>query len=876
MPSQQEHAAQIERLGTLKPPYLQIQGFLSDIRSQSRVPLGGRDPGVAEGPSPNAAPKWPCPDDRAFATDENYNVISILGKRGSGKTTLLKVVTENLSIQAIDLVLDPIVPDRFGPSDTLLGWVLAGLGRWVRFVAENENPVAESGTPGLPVSETAASGPPKPSRISKLETQYRQVQRRVSRGQGEFAQSLASLQPDAFEYGEQRAELYADGLHLRREVHDLFDQLLASIDTVLGRPAEDQKHPLIILPIDDADLNANQVLPLLQELLLFVSHHRVVALLAGDEKTFRHATRASALGCVAGIGDFLLRRDSEDPRASLLDGPSESFAHFTETYADCLMVKYLPKHRRIVLDDLDPHQRLIFAPIESGQSLLQLFSQLPCGKRTRPALFTLADYFDFGRSLTGIANEATIVPSPYAEMLPRSPRDLVQLHRHLSHLRHHWDTERQNDTGQVLREFWTHILAAIDTADRDVAAKVVKWVPTPEGLHVELDYTEIVSGKSIGTSRALRFDDHTTIHTRLVRLFYAVPKGKSEAGTSSAFIAAILFTSEFGDGGFDIHAGQFSSLGTPGSENWNNVLTVEYQKQQTDDSYWLTPDWENYVDFMLYAHGWNQMVQLLRGLPASYSKNIEQGSSAMEYCFYYHFDLILHIQQDRRIAALPGDSKTLQAHIVNAEANRQENAWHRDFASLEARCMDLLRSKPEKGQSRRRADFVNWFSTVFPWTADERVASGKVQEQVLGLWTKGMQIVEAESAGARVKAMEPLRRRIGMNLDRPWTGTCVDLLEKMGADTNEISRLRGEWEQRVEQAPDKAMSDLQQLVQQLIEAGVPREELTKLVLGGPKPELLGTLSALLPQEVFRRLWGVANLAFPQQAKDVMLKDKREG
>ena len=127
-------------------------------------------------PKPGAAALF-----ASMAAGDCESTISILGDRGHGKTTLLLFVCADLIARNFDFVLPIARPDRFAPSDTLMGWVLAA----IRESLEQECPAV--------LDKERDWGSFKGSLRERLE-QLRHQEALISRGFGEGLphQSLSS------------------------------------------------------------------------------------------------------------------------------------------------------------------------------------------------------------------------------------------------------------------------------------------------------------------------------------------------------------------------------------------------------------------------------------------------------------------------------------------------------------------------------------------------------------------------------------------------------------------------------------------------------------------------------------------------------------
>ncbi len=417
-----EKPAPEKDLGPLQPEFEAIKRHIIDIRHRAEHEPCSDDKKRPGYHNRSELPQRPKFEPWTFATDQPYNVISILGGRGSGKTTLLLKTAEQLLDGKKDIVLMPIQPERFRNHDTLLGWVLAGLYDWVKWLKKAEAAHKIVGTSFCErekIEEVLQDA-------DSLTTDYLKVRGMAVRAEAGINEYLKSCQEDTWEFSEDAAQVAADGYHLRLHLRKLLDNVFESYQRI--SEATGPTSPLLIIPVDDADVHRERVLSLLGELTVLATHPRVVVLLAGDWPTFAHAIRTE-------IADAA--RELREPQ--LLDGAIGSFKTFQERYVGRLMAKYLPIGQRVMLEDLAARERLEFVPFEdqgqvSGRAnarVIDLLGQIQLSPaESQAALPSLAHYFDFAERLKEKRAE-TIIPSPYAELLPRSPRDLVQAHRKL-------------------------------------------------------------------------------------------------------------------------------------------------------------------------------------------------------------------------------------------------------------------------------------------------------------------------------------------------------------------------------------------------------------------------------------------------------------
>lgn len=204
-----------------------------------------------------------------FGLPQVTNNISIIGPRGAGKTSVMKSLFYELSKKDSNgnvshILLPPIVPENMPDSMDLLSNILGLLGKRVGECTEKEKKERES---SLCFYE-------KP----ELECLYEEV-----------VQYFGYLKSDYKEL--MKKENLTESNHIDKNIklftsnHKFIDVFYKFIYKLL----EYEKKELLFLFIDDVDLSTYRCMDIVQTLLSYISHPRIVTILSGDLDTFEEA-----------------------------------------------------------------------------------------------------------------------------------------------------------------------------------------------------------------------------------------------------------------------------------------------------------------------------------------------------------------------------------------------------------------------------------------------------------------------------------------------------------------------------------------------------------------------------------------------------------
>lgn len=200
----------------------------------------------------------------AFLRPQAINNLSILGPRGSGKSSILKTLYHDLEAEkGKNILLPPIVPENLESHMTLMSSLLGLLNDQVKKLLEKHQP----------------RHPICPPERDPLEEEHRQL-----------VECYVHLQKPYQDISIQKYTTESDYVRTMSNVFGANDQFFCKlwnfIDHLLGRYEEDT---LLFVFIDDIDLSTYRCSDVVRTLLGYISHPRVVTVLAGDIEVFGEA-----------------------------------------------------------------------------------------------------------------------------------------------------------------------------------------------------------------------------------------------------------------------------------------------------------------------------------------------------------------------------------------------------------------------------------------------------------------------------------------------------------------------------------------------------------------------------------------------------------
>lgn len=602
------------------------------------------------------------------------NIIGISGQRGVGKSTLLRHTCQALEGRGGDIVLEPITPQDLGMSLSIGSVVLIGLRQDVDALRE------------LIESEGDKE---RRDRVRELENTLLEVTLGLARSlRSSVRQEVSS--GDEYRWQVTRAEesTYVS----KRLFHEWLHEYFVFRSEVLGIRDDNS---LLVVALDDFDLDPELLPSAIGELGRFLLSERIVIILAfTDEAMFR------------AIAQKLLDPLHETFEALERTGylTQESMVREIDDYVS----KVVPSATRVFLPSWSqPLEKLLYCPPGSDKPLVELLDSVKLGPegpwRSLAQIFDLSDWLSLGKKTPGH------VPSHFCEILPDSARGLRSLYDVL------WPFASLPNPGAIADSELFNLLDRLvrvsslmmSHRDRSELQDVIEFLPSGR---ISLDFRSLRFLKSYsggtgfrttrteGTRRLLAEDvpqlrmreglssrddiegivpaitEPLMAETRVVRIgdfasFRIVPEtdnGTRSASTRAAqdgtppglrrvqygrLLELVHEITKISKGIFDGHWGEIRYWGTV---DWSGTVTITVSDQESDDLFFMIPDWNWYFPYFLYATAWNEMVDRTRGIefdvddPHQGARLAEIGSATKDLLFAQHLQLILSVETGTR------------------------------------------------------------------------------------------------------------------------------------------------------------------------------------------------------------------------------------
>jgi hypothetical protein len=751
----------------------------------------------------------------AITAADTESTIAILGDRGTGKTTLLLYACSNLIQRGADVVLPAIRPERFGRGDTVMGWVLASLCR-----------LLEATIPEFLDREADFGGRPMRlgEKLSLLRNQEALTQR-------EYGKLLPTQSISQNEFAHDAADLNVVGLTLAKGWFDFIEELRRQLSAVSdgGTP------PLILIPVDDADLVPELLTDIFAAVRLLSCHPCVVFLMC-----------LSADAAVSILEEHLWSHLA--PRTH--DSSPEHASWAGDLVSEAVrrqLAKALPTHLRISLDSLPPEARLCFRPIGKTESLLDLLKTVPL--LNLPHLDRLSDLFDLGGRLGLPVSEATPLASPFAGCLSSNPRDLDQLWKTIQRLAGSEPTGHLPASTMIMRAIIDHGFEHSAILRHSRSKPNISWITEPGGIKVVLDVGNLDFGKSAGTGRLVReervldFLVHSGI--RRSRGYFATEKphakkGEAEDTTSRAEVPDAILQSLFlakglakmdGSSPF-IYGGTRGDMAMPGGDSWRHCIDVVVDHESTDDLFWLVPSWDDYYDYYLYDCTWNKIVDLC--LSRELREFALTNRALWEWLFFVHLRLICGIQKSRTVSRNTWD--VTPSELVKLLTD--QSAWEKNRTDLAADvrtlCIEAYALGKLPSHSVRDRDFCRWVDIMLPFAADPLVASDNTAKWICDLRSEaiGNEAALKEADGELTNA---LTRRIQLEFPKSWVVGTITLLKRF--DPSRANAFLARYERLKATTGEEFKAEIKRLA----ESGVSKEVIARISAFGFTKENVDTL-----------------------------------
>lgn len=206
----------------------------------------------------------------AFLRPQVINNISILGRRGSGKSSILKTLYHDLEKEKEkNVLLPPIVPENLESHMTLMSSLLGLLNDQVNQLSKKW----QSSCLGCPPEK------------DPLEKEYRQLVECYVHLQKPYQDISIQQYSTEYDYVRTMSDVFAAGDQFSWKFWNFINHLLKKFE----EDAENAGDALLFVFIDDIDLSTYRCSDVVRTLLGYISHPRVVTVLAGDIEVFGEA-----------------------------------------------------------------------------------------------------------------------------------------------------------------------------------------------------------------------------------------------------------------------------------------------------------------------------------------------------------------------------------------------------------------------------------------------------------------------------------------------------------------------------------------------------------------------------------------------------------
>ncbi|MCC7494123.1 MAG: hypothetical protein IT204_17320 [Fimbriimonadaceae bacterium] len=654
--------------------------------------------------------------------------ISILGGRGSGKSTLLAAVASHANEVRGDLVLPTVFPERLASTDQVLGCLVEYL---------------------EPARESASK---------HLRECWEELSEDWPVYLGDFGKALRRRGLTGLEYAEEVHQI----AEIRRRCHQ---NLFGLVDGLLREwSCTDDQRPLLLLPIDDADLVPKRLPSLFREIRCCAVHPAIVPLVCASADSLWTAVCQTALPHSRKEAIKWATKRHLLQREEVTDGIRRQ------------MDKAFPNHLLVQLSEWPVRDRLRFKPSADESSLVDLLRRFDLGARDNGPR-TLGDLFDIGPLLLHLIPDAgdrtgqtpPLDPTWYAEILPPTPRELWQVYRQLQRLADDPALDARGKTGEAIRCLIDCRLRLANLELPSDHREHLRWTQRQDGLGVEIDWRNLTARSRygspvlLGRSRTVGTEQvQTRVRLRLGVTFrpdsdlVAVGGGPAEPGTMPAWLPQAMAL--IGEAvrrweviGCDLESG----LPLAWSE-WRPVLVSGLPLQlpnedpgASDESHlgapWHLPRTNGATDCEVYRRYWNHWRHELTKL----DPGVREDDDALEWLLLSHLELVAAVQRlhlsvpgdDSPRAALPALPQDLDANLRNWQAQGRGEALERVKTALQE-VGERLQEEP-----RELADYVEWLVVAIPELAQPKwCPATTIRQQIIELW-----IIALAAAGQDVR-----------------------------------------------------------------------------------------------------------------------------
>lgn len=430
---------------------------------------------------------------------------------------------------------------------------------------------------------------------------------------GNLAARKGQLDPSA--YAEELEETELGRIEITQRWHRLIEALQKDLHARYPRLKNDVR---LVIPLDDADLNPQRCMELL-DLVRTLLHPGVIFLLAGDSELFRKVLRGQYVRILLGpVSHLPLDEASSEVKALLERDPTP------RALANAFYDKVVPLGHRLALGKLLPHERLNML-----RSTLERFDTRklrdPGDEELRPK--TLAESFD-------LVIEAR-------ERLPGYLRTLLDMQRLLEL------QETETGAAKIFQILWRAAVEEIGDEVGDEAGKVFSNVfeVTSHGeLAIRTLYRASLRFRPLG--ELFWVSDGLTLNAVTQRTIKLTPTG-GHLFLDDRLVALFLIGEDLADPLLEPLSDEDEAITDRGvlSRSVVSSIIVNDGGQQLDFM-WPLPAWPLALDHMRFFHLWESWTQPICD---KLHAGMQPSQSDAEWLAWTYVRLVAAVARDRAI-----------------------------------------------------------------------------------------------------------------------------------------------------------------------------------------------------------------------------------
>ncbi|MFE2567458.1 hypothetical protein [Streptomyces mirabilis] len=675
------------------------------------------------------------------------STIAIFGERGSGKSTLLQHICGSLLQNGIDLVIPAIRPERFSKGDTLIGWVLSGIHRLLGETGATEalNRTLEMGGKNRTLSDL-----------------LERLRRQAAFFGAEYSDEFAPGRMAPEEFAQDIARLPTIGLDFEKNWNRFVAELLAAAAT----PISGQRSPLLIVPIDDADLTPALLPQILTDIRRLATSPRLAVILCASLSTVQESLTRQRLQELGSMETSWLQSMGIGGRAALME------------QVDRQLTKSFPRQHRVEIPSCSLLERLTFRPVGDEHALNQVLSTFRVDG-SLPFMETLNELFSLGLRI----GSDGVAPSPYTETLSPNRRDLSQLHALLSSLSKSGlsGNEKLSEATRII------VLQAVNSCMPQLPPALHNSISLRKldgRVHAELDLRDVSFGQVAGTGVVILRQDSPKRTFGIRRISdvstAAYQSGDHRVPLPSSYTYTLALVDELQTENATAQPifvldGMYGDFPPSGGMNSPKTITVRVDGRTADDTYWLMPRWDAHTDLFYYQVAWNQLVDLAQSALQALS-GVKEKSALQEFLWLSHLEVITRIQDSRNVS-------NLLSHLSadNLVSTLSPRVWDQEIASRIQHVHELIRDVYASQHSAaetsvRASDFIDWVRIYFPFSCDTSSITPRLAEWGLKLRSD---LLGDDLNQANADCCSQIAQRLADHLQEPWAVSRIELLAKL-------------------------------------------------------------------------------------------------